>query len=92
MSSGAHNVRKTDFDLYSGFQTKSSTAHEESPMKNDLKHVQTIRGTGLMRGIWLSAGFLCLGLMTACSEVRNEVVANKQSTSESQSKKFGTID
>ena len=61
-------------------------------MKNDLKHVQTIRGTGLMRGIWLSAGFLCLGLMTACSEVRNEVVANKQSTSESQSKKFGTID
>ncbi len=65
-------------------------------MKRNMKSLKTLRGLGLMRGIWLSVGFLCLGFMTACSdvrsEVRNEVVANKQSTSESKSKKFGTID
>ena len=45
-----------------------------------------------IRGAILVAGFLCLGFMTACSDVKNEVIANKQATTESLSKKYGPID
>ena len=45
-----------------------------------------------VRGILLAVGFLSLGFLTACSDVKTEVTANKQATSEMLAKKYGPID
>lgn len=44
------------------------------------------------RSLVLVLGALMLGLLSACSEVRTEIVTNKQSAADSASRTYGTID
>lgn len=41
------------------------------------------------RGLLLVAGFLCLGLLSACSNVQREVISNKQASAEARSRTYG---
>ncbi len=41
------------------------------------------------RSVLLIAGSLCLGLLSACSGVRTEIVSSKQATAEQREKMYG---
>lgn len=41
------------------------------------------------RGLLLVAGFLCLGLLSACSNVQREVISSKQASEESRNRTYG---
>ena len=44
---------------------------------------------GPARSLLIVAGFLCLGLLSACSGVRSEIIQSKQASSESREKIYG---
>lgn len=69
----------------------SSGAHNGPKTGFDL-YIEDMKTKSLKpREILLCIGFLSLGL-TACTDIKTEVVANKQSTSDTLSKKYGSID
>ncbi len=41
------------------------------------------------RGLLLVAGFLCLGLLSACSNVQREVISSKQASEEARHRTYG---
>jgi hypothetical protein len=57
-------------------------------MKN--KAVRSNASQFRFRNLLLVMGFLSLGYLTACSNVQNEVIANKQATAAARAKEFTT--